>query len=403
MTRRFALPFIALVLAAPLAAQQSVQDFQLPPAPTPTASPNVQGPVDTEAPVPVAPRVIRPQASPTPSATPVPTPAPTPRASPSPRPTDTRQPVQPIPTNQPPVTRPAPTAEPTIAPTPLPEVEALPGTPVELPAPPEGLASQPTATPATSPTTESAGGLDWLPWIGGALALLLAGLAGWLWWRRKSEAAEPPVIAPPIVPPRAAPDPAPPIPSEEKLEAAIAAPAAMPETDNPVPEPVFGTPQATGGALTFEAEAVKLSRSMVYARLSYLLRVTNGTKQALEEVEIAGDLVSASNGRPVAEQVADEATALGRQHLIDRLEPGETHFAKGELALPLSAVDPILQGRTPLLVPLMRWRVSAASGSRLTQTHVVGLSPLEPSGKLQPFRLDIPPQTFDAIGNRQVG
>ena len=66
---RTSLSILALALAAPAVAQSgSVQDFRLPPDPDSTATPEVQGPVDPEAPVPTTPRVI-PTETPTPRPT----------------------------------------------------------------------------------------------------------------------------------------------------------------------------------------------------------------------------------------------------------------------------------------------------------------------------------------------
>lgn len=262
---------------------------------------------------------------------------------------------------------------------------------MELPAPPEGLAPQPLPTPDTPVAQAPGEESDWLIWLGGALALMLLVALGWLFRRHRAAQAEPPAIEPPLVR-QADAQPAEPEPVEE-----------TPTEQEPLLKPTFSATETTSPGLNLEAEVVKLSRSMVYARLTYLLHVTNGADEVVEQVEIAGDLIGASNATPVADQVADNSTMLDSRHVIERLAPGETQIVRGELALPLASVQPIMQGRTPLLVPLMRWRVSAEGTGETVQTHVVGLKPANQGGRLQPFRLDIPPQTFDRIGNRAVG
>ena len=102
--------------AGRVATPGSVRDFQLPPAPTPTPSsaPEVQGPVDSDAPISTRPRDIAAPAA-TPTRTPAPAPAPTASqtATVQPLPQSTSSPVvQPIPGRREPQQRTTPTRAP---------------------------------------------------------------------------------------------------------------------------------------------------------------------------------------------------------------------------------------------------------------------------------------------------
>ncbi|MGI8943483.1 MAG: hypothetical protein ACR2FJ_04475, partial [Qipengyuania sp.] len=272
------------MLAAPFAAlAQGVPDFQLPPGPTPTATPTVQGPVDPDAPVPRSPRVI-PTARPT-GQTPAPAPTPTPAVTPNPIPTSasTRPSVvQPVPratTPQTPRSPEQPTAEPS-APSAPSNADAAPGFGAGLSQPPAGA----TATPSTIDPAQEDGGLPWTGLAGGALALLLAGGAH-AWWRRRIDAAPPPTIE----------------------------------------RPVVGAGSGTSGdTLGLRIEALKLTRSMMFATLHYRATLLNRTQKALREVAIEADLTSASSNAPPEQQLVGENTVLEPRHATQRLAPGQS-------------------------------------------------------------------------------
>ncbi|MEZ5680233.1 MAG: hypothetical protein R3E14_02945 [Erythrobacter sp.] len=371
MNPRFRLPLIALALLLPMpvVAQQAAQDFSLPAAPAPTASPRVQGPVDEESGVvPVRPQVIRTATpAPTPVATATPTPNPTPAAtgaqpprtttaSPATQPTPRRQPVEQI-------QRPAPIVE-----SPLPARE--------FPSAGQEADDQPVATPLPSPTPAQpippaavTGGaeesFDWtlLALIAGALALMAGGFA---FWRRRHANVAPPEIERPVV-------------------SATPARKVVPATE----------------ALTIRCEAEKLTRSAVYATLKYRLTLVNRTDAALNDVAIGVDLVSAHAGAPMEEQVATTATTLETRHTLTRIAPRQNVSVEGQVQLPLAGAQVIFQGRHPLLVPLMRVRVDGAGEGALVKTFVVGQG-MPDGGRVQPFPLDEAPRSYAPIAHREL-
>ncbi|WP_435202814.1 LPXTG cell wall anchor domain-containing protein [Qipengyuania sp. 902] len=365
----FRLPLIALMLSlsAPAMAQ-SAQDFSLPPGPTPTANPRAQGPVDEEGSVvPVAPRVIN-TARPTPTATATPTPTPTPtpsatvtspRSVASPRPTPLPRSVETVPVSP---RIPAP-QEPVQD---IPPVQPTDGTP-PIPAPPAAPDVQQPLDEAeiAGPAESAAEDTDWT-WLAILVAALAAIGAGLFFWKRRRTSAPAPQIERPVVA------------SVPKANAATAA-----------------------DALTVRLTAEKLTRSAMFATLKYRLTLVNRTDAALSNVTVGVDLVSASAASPMEQQVATTETSLEPKHTLARIAPRQNVAVEGQVQLPLSTAQVIMQGRHPLLVPLMRVRVDGAGDGALVKTFVVGQGQPD-GGRVQPFRLDEPPRSYAPIAQREL-
>ncbi len=357
-----ALPLLALVSAAPLAAPlhaQAARDFQLPPAPAATES-RVQGPVDTDAPVPVRPRAIETARPATPTPTPAPTAAPTSSAAPtivlpatapgrpaSAQATSARTvPAQAAPTD-------GPTVASTLAP-PLASPSAI--TPQPLPL----QTAAASASPAPSPAEQPAQSLPW-PWLALGGAALVAGAAFLAWRRRQAAPATPEIVVPHVPTPAAAPLP--------------------------------------GEALAIGVEAVRMDRSVLNATVGYRVTIRNRTTQALSGVAVEADLVSASRDRPAEQQIASPEQALTPRHAAERLAPGQSLRFEGQVRLPLSEASAIWQGRAALLVPLLRVRATAAGAAPVATTLVIGRSEGS-TARPQPFRLDEPPRSYAPLAQR---
>lgn len=371
MTLRFRLPLLALALSLPVPAlAQSAQDFTLPPAPTPTASPQVQGPVDTESGVvPVRPRVIA-TATPTPRPTPTPAPVLTPEATITAPATATTAPrARPTAGATPQATTPARSVEaasasPDDTPQVLPPSETA-GSVNSLPQPTAAAPSQ-SPSPAGEPLDPGGGDFDWT-WLAALLGVLAVIVGGFFVWRRRQASAVPPAIEKPVV--AASPKPA------------VAVPA--------------------GDPLTIRLTAEKLTRSAMFATLKYRLTLVNRTDAALTDVTVGTDLVSAHSGAPMEQQVATAATPLETRHTLARIAPRQNVAVEGEVKLPLGAAQVIMQGRHPLLVPLMRVRVDGAGDTAVLKTFVVGQGQPD-GGRVQPFRLDEPPRSYAPIAQREL-
>ena len=374
---RLPLLLTAAALALPAtAAAQRVEDFQLPPNPTPTSSPNVQGPVDDSGVVPVGPRA-RPTPTPTPRATaaPAPAPAPTPTATPRPRPSATGTapprftpaPTRVLPGEAPPDFRPSrPEA---IAP-PTEQADAPIAEPQTMPAP-SAQSSVPTAfptspaPPASTPSIEAGGDSWWWAWLLAAL-LAVAGVALYFWRQGR------PLAVPAVVRPEVSGDGA-------------AAPVAS------------GPPD-----LRLSAEPVKLTRSMMMVTLEYRLAIANRGTGAARNCVVEVDFASAHSRLPVDQQLASDAKPLEERHRVDRIAPGRTVNVSGSLQVPVSELSLIRQGNAVLYVPLLQCRVTGEGFEPQARTFVIGTRAATPGARLQPFRRDEPPQSYAPLAARAL-
>lgn len=208
---------------------------------------------------------------------------------------------------------------------------------------------------------------DWW-WIAALVAAALAALGGLLFWRRRVAARPVPEIVRPVV-----------------GEAGMAV-----TSDDPL------------RYLKVEIDAVRLARSMMAATLTYRVTLSNHSPEAIRTITLDGDLTTAHGGAPIGEQLADTLTALPALHTLDHLGAGQRKSFTGEIRLPLKDVRPIRQGNVPIYIPLLRLKASAAGAEPKAFTFVVGKAPDLAGARLQPFRLDTPPQTFNAIDARPL-
>ncbi len=364
MHLRTRISLLALVATLPAMVQaQSVNDFSLEPAPSASGTPQAQGPADTRQGVEIGPRAVNTPA-PTPTPTPSSRPAPSaPVQQPSPRPSPPRAVPQasPLPTATPRsveiVTEQA-GAEPVRASTPSID-EPTPDSTVSSPSVPE-LSP---ATPAAAESGESDDGLPWLP-IGGAALLALLG-AGFFAWSRRRETIVPDIERPVVG-------------------------GAGHERTVPLAE-----------ALSIRIENEKLIRSAAYATLKYRMTLINRTNASLADVTVGIDLVSAHGSAPMEDQIATSGTALEKRHDIARISPRQSVTVAGQVQLPLAQAHVIRQGRHPLLVPLMRVRVDGPGEEALLKTFVVGQG-MPDGGRVQPFRLDEAPRSYEPIAQREL-
>ncbi len=363
-TIRLSLLALAASLTTPVLAQ-SVNDFTLEPVPTPTATAQPQGPADTRNGVQIGPRTVNtPTPSPTPTQAPATTPTPEPSATPAQAPSAAVPPRSgPLPTVTPRPTATV-TAQPEAAPAP-PSGVGEEAEPMPTAAAPAGSASAATDFPSAQPgSLQPEEELPWLP-IGGAAALLALLGAGLFIWRRRRDAF-------------------------------------VPEIERPqVAAPVSEPPKSLADALSVGIEHEKLIRSAAFATLKYRMMLVNRTDQPLTDVSVALDLVSAHAASPMEEQVATLATALEKRHDLARIAPRQSITLEGQVQLPLAQAHVIRQGRTPLLVPLLRVRIDGPQGDALLKTFVVGQG-VPGGGRVQPFRLDEGPRSYAPIAQREL-
>lgn len=339
--RRVLAAAAALALTAPLAAQDNPNTFKLPP-PSPTPTPAPAGPADERAGM-----VIPPRAAPAPRITPVPVLTPEPQATTTPRTAPTARPTTAPPPA--PTRTPAPAATATAAPAPLPTASsdplALPtGIPQALPQIAPDTA--PSAAPPNETSTDTIYAFPaWeLIAAGGLAALVLLGAGVVLWRRRKP-----------------------------KVLRLSAAPAATGASEAP----------SDLSDLYLTLDITTATRSMMMFTVGYRLNIANRAGSAVNDLRVAVQLACAraSGGVPSV----GAAQALGD---VERIGPHQARSIAGEVQLPLSAIQPLRQGTTPLFVPLVHITIEGDGQPAITKTFVIGTP--SASGRVHPIKLDQP-------------
>lgn len=333
----------ALALAAPLWAQQSPGTFTLPEA-TPTPSPAPAGPADERAGVAIPPRAA-PSAAPSPVIEPLPSPSAARPPSPSPRDILTPSPSaapRPAPqANAPATAAPAPAATPS---------DGAAGDSFTLP--PAGPQVVP-AAPATSPSVAVGEPLfdlaEWWPLVASALAAI-AVLGGFAIWqrRRKPKVAR---LAPPV---------------DARDPATLATMDDAPRLD-----------------LTLEVIAA--TRGVMMFTVQYRLNIANRSDRAVTDLAATAQLACARASEGAAPSAAAAQSAAG----IARVGPQQARSIIGEVQMPLSAIQPLRQGKTPLFVPLIHVTLEGEGLPAQARTFVIGTP--SPSGRVHPILLDAPP------------
>ncbi len=428
---RHSVPLLALLCAAPAFAQQQ-GEFELPETstPAPATGTQVQGPVDDSGIVPVGPRVIAPIGTPTASPTAAPTAGPTGTPTRTPAPTTT---IQPTPSPQPTATRAAPRAT---APEPVPRLQS----PIRLPQPEETPLQGPSITdpiPAGENTAQSESGtgdvLSTLPnlpteagpieaqsgvagasdpaapttpfwwWIVAALAAAVALVAAAIVIRKKQAAT--PIIATakgsPGLMPAAAPKPA-----SSDRDAAEDKP--LPSPDFMQTKPVAATTPSPAASrpiapLGLETQVTRLQRSLRAVTVTAQVAVTNRGTQPIEGAVLQGDLVGASKGKPLGEQLASAAMPLEELEELGTIPAGERREITITVRQELPNIEGIRQGSAIVFIPLLRVRFAGEGAQPLASTVLVGHPPERSGGKPTPFLADAPPQNYNDVVGRALG
>ena len=408
-----AIAMIAVGTATPIAAQQAESPaptpapsstFRLPPADDGRA-PGVQGPSDNGLP-PVAPNESR--GSP-PAPTPTPTPSPTrPVAPPQVTPTQPRA-AAPAPTTAPTVVRPgAPAAASRTAPSSSDSAPAQdsPGSAV-LPtlqnAAPAAEADAPALAPAPADVAPTAAAApDSVPTGTPIWAWLLAGLAalgaGLWYWRRRSALAGP--VIDEVAAPRAAPPAPPPRP------AAPVAPVrpAEPRSASPLVNRAAGERRAVVG-MALDIRGIRFAPDQVVVAFSLHL-INQGILPATGlMVRIALNQGSAMPEAVLGRFFDGAGGSVLRDDMT--LDAGAGEELSTEVMLPRAAIEPLMIGGKPMLVPVIAFDVTYhwdGEGDAFGQnagSFVLGREQgASGSEKLAPLPLDRASYQVDAPGAR---
>jgi hypothetical protein len=369
---------MALALTRPAPAQDSVTDFQLPPAPTPSATPSAQGPVDPDNPFATRPS---PRTTATPSAVPTPRPsialppvtAPVMTTTPSPEPRATSATPQPQASQR---VVPSAVAQPQA---PSSEAGTMPSrsdsiaVPADAATPPTREAS-PVAT--TQPPVEAASSREWSDlWLLAlaGLGLLLAALAGasLLTKQRRARRTQSEDAQESLVPPQ---------PN---------APAALAPSGRAVVPPRRTVPAQANAVqgMTLTIEPTNLRVSLAYATLTCRATITNNFQSAIGPIAILGDLATAHRAVDQRAMLAPAIDDLEPLATIDGIEPGTANEQRIEVKLPLNLVAGFRKGGRQFFVPLVRLALVPADGPTQRGIWTVGTAG---SARLGPICADTP-------------
>ena len=256
-----------------------------------------------------------------------------------------------------PIPAPSPSAQASLAPT-LPDATptgtATSGAPLTLPP------LDPPAAPAAELPSSALGApaFDWRWLVAGGL-LIASMIGALLLWRRR----------PPKVPRLAAP------------------PALASDTDDAAEPPRIAISLDIPGA----------SRSVMMFTLRYRLTLENRSDRAVNRLSVAVQLSSARRGASNAAPLA-AAQALVP---VDRIGPHQSRIISGEVQMPLAEITPVMQGQTPLFIPLLHVTIEGEGQSALARSFVIG-PPGQGAGRLQPLLLAAPPGSLPDMLARMI-
>lgn len=210
----------------------------------------------------------------------------------------------------------------------------------------------------------------------------------------------------PEIPADPQPDPAPepdipvepdPVPQPEPVPVPVVEPEVEPEPEPEIPTPPVTppiTPASTEPArIDLELEIVSATRSMMMFTVEYRLDVCNRSNNAVRDVKLSGKLASAQRGATNAAPLAS-GQPIGE---LERIGPHQSQRITGKLQLPLSEVTPIMQGKKPLLVPLLHITLDGAGVNAMSRSFVLGTPSAAGTGRVHPLPLDGPPGGLPAL------
>jgi hypothetical protein len=291
---------------------------------------------------------------------------------------------------------------------------------------PDAAPADSSGTDAAAPATDATNALpEWAPLA--AIIALLGALVGWWFLRRRRSDAQlalagGPELAREAAPPPQHPAPAPvpaPIPAPEgqavkaagKRAKSVAAEPAPAEAESP-PAPA-APPRATLGrraVLSMRFEPLAASTTLLNFRMRYAVILTNEGTADAAPVTVRIGLFAGTKVNPngIAQWLGMDDNQI--HHGVDTIRAGTEYRFEGELAAPLTALEPLTVDGRQVAIPLVACdtRYQNAPGEaplegQVARAFVVGREPDDPAAKLGPFRLDLGPASFSPLGIRDTG
>ena len=199
--------------------------------------------------------------------------------------------------------------------------------------------------------------VDWRVLAAGG-ALLASLLGGWLVWRQR----KPRVLR-------------------------LAAPVAVKDEDD---EPALPRIDVT-------VEIPGSSRSVMNFTLRYRINLANRSDRAVNDLAVAVQATTARQGESNAAPLA-AAQSVSR---VERIGPHQSRSITGEVQLPFASMNPIMQGRTMLFIPLLHVTLEGEGQQALARSFVIG-TPGASEGRVQPLRMDMLPGSAIELRARAI-
>lgn len=380
-------------------------------------------PVAAQAPLPGLENFTLERPQPTPTATATPTVSATPAAQPSPAATPSRVAPEPTPT---PAARPAPTSTPAATQGEAPQPQSTATAPAATAAPVAEATYAPMPTPTADRTPEVGGAeatgssTNWTM-LGLIAVLVLVGVAGLLWWQRRTAASDHGADAVPAAEPtRAA--------STTDLPAAKRTPEPeLPHDPGPQhspSNPVAQSPAAPGGLVTSSLKRggggglvtsaltpdlrvalvpLRGGTDTLRATLEYELQITNAGRGSARSVTVESWLTSA--GHDTAADLAGLFASPAGQPMLapfDLLASAAIDLS-GVGVAPRDTLATITAGERRMFVPVLAVRIGFLDGRgsprATTAAFLVGIA-RDGQERLAPLPLDRGARMYDRLATR---
>jgi hypothetical protein len=172
-------------------------------------------------------------------------------------------------------------------------------------------------------------------------------------------------------------------------ELRLAAPVAVPQGDTEGP----ALPR-----LDLALDIAGATRSVMTFTIRYRLTLANRSARAVNDLAVAVQLASAQHGAGNPPSVAPTQDATK----IERIGPHQSRTINGEVQLPVTAIVPVMQGQTPLFIPLLHITLEGEGQSALTRSFVIGTPGTGAEGRVQPLLLTTPPGGLPPLKARAI-
>lgn len=266
--------------------------------------------------------------------------------------------------------------------------------------------------PIVNSASDQDGGFPWA-WLLAAIAVI----GGAVYFLRQRGSSWAPAVGVPLFERKASErEPAQPQPVDHRDIATDATvpvteplPVAPPATA-PTPEPVAALPPAqTGEGIEITFLPDYATATFMRVAMRYALVVRNPGSRAVKDIVVRAAMIpaSADQDREVAQFHADPAGAV--LHRIASIPAGGSVEVEGELALPLAETRPVAYGQRLLFVPLAVFAIGFvrnAKARNLALAYMVGVGGAGDGdgngGKMGPLRLDLAPKTYNDVAQRPL-